>query len=76
MPAGVTVSGVWDDGSTGTCTTDVFARCAVSRGGIPRKTSSARFTVTVATHSSFGFSPGANHDPDGDSNGTTMVVRR
>ena len=74
--AGVTVTGVWDDGSPGTCTTDGYGRCSVSRGATPPKMSSVSFTVTGATHSSFVFSPGSNHDPDGDSNGTTMVIRR
>ena len=74
--AWVTVSGVWDDGSPGTCFTDENGRCSVSRGGIPRKTSSASFTVTGATHASFVFSPGANHDADRDSTGTTIVIRR
>ena len=74
--AGVAVSGVWDDGSTSTCTTDGSGRCSVSRGGIARKSSSASFTVTSATRSSFVFSPGANHDAEQDSNGTTIVIRR
>lgn len=74
--AGVGVSGVWDDGSPSTCTTDESGRCSVSRAGVPRKISSASFTVTGANRSSFVFSPGANHDPDGDSNGTTVVIRR
>jgi Tol biopolymer transport system component len=74
--AGVEVSGVWADGSPATCTTDGSGRCAVSRAGIPRKTSSIGFTVTSATHSSFVFSPGASHDADGDSNGTAIVIRR
>ena len=43
---GVMVSGVWDDGSSGMCFTDGSGRCSVSRGGIPRKMSSASFTVT------------------------------
>jgi hypothetical protein len=73
---GVTVSGVWDDGSPGMCVTDGFGRCSVSWGGIPRKLSSASFTVTGATQASFVFSPGANHDPDRDSNGTVIVIKR
>jgi Tol biopolymer transport system component len=76
IAGGVMVSGVWDDGSPGTCLTDGNGRCSVSRGGMPRKMSSASFTVTGAAHSSFVFSPGANHDPDRDSNGTTIVIRR
>jgi len=73
---GVMVSGAWDDGSPGTCVTDGSGRCSVSRGGIPRKISSASFTVTGAIHASFVFSPGANHDPDRDSDRTTIVIRR
>ena len=73
---GVTVSGRWDDGSTATCTTNGSGRCAVSRAGIPRKTSSVSFTVTSATHPSLVFKPGSNHDADGDGNGTTIVIRR
>jgi Tol biopolymer transport system component len=76
VAGGVMVSGVWDDGSPGICVTDGYGRCSVSRGVIPRKMSSASFTVTGAAHSSFAFSPGANHDPDRDSNGTTIVTRR
>jgi Tol biopolymer transport system component/PKD repeat protein len=74
--AGVEVSGVWADGFPATCTTDASGRCSVGRPGMPRKTSSASFTVTGATHSSLVFSPGSNHDADGDSNGTTIVIRR
>jgi hypothetical protein len=73
---GVTVTGTWDDGSTATCTTNGSGRCAVSRAGILRKTSSVSFTVTSATHPTFVFSPGSNHDVEGDSNGTTIVIRR
>jgi PKD repeat protein len=74
--AGLTVTGVWNDGAAGTCTTDGYGRCSVSRGATPPKMSSVSFRVTGATHSSFVFSSGANHDPDGDSNGTTIVIRR
>ena len=76
IAGGVAVSGVWDDGSAGMCFTDGSGRCSVSRGGIPRKISSVSFTVTGAIHASFVFSPGANHDPDRDSNGTTLVIKR
>ena len=33
--AGVTVTGVWDDGAAGTCTTDGYGRCSMSRGATP-----------------------------------------
>ena len=44
--------------------------------GLPPQMSSVSFTVTGATHSSFVLNPGANYDPDRDSNGTTIVIRR
>ncbi|HXG56599.1 MAG TPA: PKD domain-containing protein, partial [Vicinamibacterales bacterium] len=73
---GVTVSGAWNDGSSGTCTIDSAGRCQLSRSGIPRTASTASFTVTSANHSLFVVKPAGNHDPDGDSNGTTITVKR
>ncbi|MDQ3417575.1 MAG: PKD domain-containing protein [Acidobacteriota bacterium] len=73
---GVTVSGAWNDGSSGTCTTDSAGRCRLSRSGIPRTARTASFTVTSANHSLFVFKPAGNHDPDRDSNGTTITVKR
>jgi hypothetical protein len=32
------------------------------------------FTITNMTRSGFSYAPGSNHDPDGDSTGTTIVV--
>ena len=74
--AGVQITGVWDDGATSTCVTDESGRCFVNRAALPRKSSSASFRVTDANRYPFVFRPGANHDADGDSNGTTIVVRR
>ena len=71
----VTVSGVWSDGSPGTCTTSSWGGCEMLKEGI-RKGTSVSFTVTGATHYARTFAAAANHDSDGDSNGTTIVVRR
>ena len=44
-----TVSGVWDDGATGSCTTDGNGLCSASKSGICKKTVSvATTTPTVA----------------------------
>jgi hypothetical protein len=34
------------------------------------------FTVTAVTHPVMQYAPFLNHDPDGDSNGTTIVISR
>jgi Tol biopolymer transport system component/chitodextrinase len=68
------VSGYWTGGSTGSCTTDSDGKCTVSRSGIPKTTSSVSFTVTNVARVTFVYKPASNHDPDGDSNGTTVTV--
>ena len=72
--AGASVSGTWSSGGTGSCTTDSTGRCTISRASLPRKTASVTFTVTIVTSSAFTYAPGSNHDPDADSNGTTVTV--
>lgn len=74
--SGALVSGSWSNGATGaaSCTTDASGACSVSTGGIAKRTSSALFSVTGATHSSLAYGSVANHDPDGDSNGTSITV--
>src|SRR4029078_5919831 len=44
--ANAVVSGAWNGGSTGSCTTTASGRCTVSRAGISRNTGSVTFTVT------------------------------
>jgi Tol biopolymer transport system component len=70
------VSGAWNDGSISSCTTNANGQCAVSRSGILKKTNSVSFTVTNVSRATFVYEPAANHDPDGDSNGTTVSVSR
>ena len=74
--AGVAMSGSWNDGAAGSCTTNASGQCAVSRSGIPKNTNGASFTVTSVARSPFTYSAGGNHEPDGDSNGTTITVTR
>jgi len=74
--ANAVVSAAWSGGSTGSCTTNASGRCAVSRTGIPKSTGSVSFTVTNVALGTFVYKPASNHDPDGDSNGTTIGVAK
>ena len=74
--ANAMVSGSWTDGTSGSCTTSVSGRCVVSRSGIRKTTSSMSFSVTNVARAPFVYKPESNHDPDGDSNGTTVSVNR
>jgi hypothetical protein len=72
--SGVTVAGTWSDGATATGT------CKTTTGGcqvkldLPKTTATVRFTVTSLTFAGHVNDPAANHDPDGDSDGTTILV--
>jgi protocatechuate 3,4-dioxygenase beta subunit len=76
--AGVTVSGAWSNGASGSgsCVTNASGQCSVSKTGTRSTVNSVTFTVTNATHSSLTYQPAANHDPDGDSNGTVITVNK
>lgn len=72
---GVTVTGTWNGGSSATCVTGTAGTCSVSRrfGG---RVTSVTFAVAGLSLSGYTYGSGANHDPDGDSNGTSIVVLR
>jgi hypothetical protein len=74
--AGATVTGAFSNGGTGTrnCTTGPGGICTVTRAKL--RGSSVTFTVTSVTHATLAYVSGANHDADGDSNGTVIVVPR
>ena len=71
-----TVNGSWSGGYSGSasCITDSTGRCSVTTGAINSKTSSATFTVNTVSHATLTYQSAANHDPDGDSNGTQITV--
>ena len=57
------------------CTTTAGGTCEVSvmvSDSVPSLT----FTVTGLSKGGFSYDPGANHDPDTDSNGTVIVVNQ
>ena len=74
--SGVTVNGAWNDGTAASCVTAEYGTCSVVKDAILRKTGTVTFSVIGATHSMLPYAPAGNHDPDRDSNGTTIVVKR
>lgn len=76
--ANATVSGAWSSGASGSasCTTNSNGTCSVQETRISRRTASVDFTVNNVTASGLTYNPGANTDPDGDSNGTTITVNQ
>jgi PKD repeat protein len=71
-----TVSGSWSTGGTGSCITSGNGKCTVSKSGISRNIGSVTFTVGNVTHATFSYKAGDNHEPDGDSNGTSIAMNR
>ena len=76
--ANATVTGKWSNGATGTvsCTTNSNGQCTVSKTGIRKGKSSVTFTVNNVTRATFTYVSANNHDPDGDSNGTRIIVHK
>jgi hypothetical protein len=76
--ANAVLTGSWSNGATGTasCTTDATGRCSVSKAGLAKRTSSVTFSVTNVAPSVGTYSSSANHDPESDSNGTAITVRK
>jgi serine protease len=66
-----------DKGATGTasCTTASDGWCSVSESFRNRE-SPVDFTVTDVSHADLTYSSSDNHDPDGDSDGTTITVSK
>jgi hypothetical protein len=73
-----TVNGNWSNGASGSavCVTNSSGACDVAVSGIPKRTKDVTFSVSNITHATLSYNPAANTDPDGDSNGTTIVVSR
>jgi len=78
--ANMSVSGSWSSGGGGTCTTAGNGRCTITRSNIKGNEASTIFTVTdvIDASGSYGYAPSdpdaPDHDPDGDSNGTTISI--
>ena len=71
----VLVSGRWSNGQIASCWTDSAGQCFVT-GPYVRGNDAPSFTVDNLSHEALAYSASANHDVDGDSNGTTLNVFR
>jgi len=78
LVANAVVTGKWSNGTTGTvsCTTNSSGVCTVSKTGLSAKTASVTFSVTGVSATGLTYTSTSNHDPDTDSNGTTIVVTK
>ncbi|HKZ85437.1 MAG TPA: hypothetical protein VJ793_17515 [Anaerolineae bacterium] len=74
--ANAVVSGSWSVGGTSQCTTTGSGQCTVNRNNINKNASSVTFTVTNVVRGSDTYNSVANHDPDGDSNGTLITINK
>lgn len=77
--SGAVVTGTWSDGASGSasCTTGSTGACTVQKTKLPRASvASVTFTVTSVTRSGSVYASGSNHDPDGDSTGSSILVLR
>jgi hypothetical protein len=74
----VTVMGTWSDGTSGSgsCVTDISGSCQVVSGNIKNRYSDVAFAVTDLIISSNTYNASANHDLDGDSDGTMITILR
>jgi hypothetical protein len=71
------VSASWHDGTTTICITNLKGECTVLRyfpGSKPPASLTVSLTVTGVTREYYAYTPAANHDPDADSNGSTISV--
>ena len=76
--ANATVTGAWSNGASGTssCTTASNGQCTVTKSNLSRGRSSVTFTVNNVTRATSTYTSANNHDPDGGSNGTGIVVAK
>ena len=77
--SGATISYSWSGGFSGTdtCVTNGSGQCpTVTTGGIKKKNGTATLTVTDIVHGSLSYTSAANHDPDNDSDGTSITINK
>jgi thermitase len=74
--AGAVVTGSWGDGASGsaTCTTGTSGTCVVVSDPVRKREGNVTFTVDSIAAGGLSYAAGQNHNPDGDSNGTMIVV--
>ena len=76
---GAVIRGTWSGGFSATvlCTTDSNGICRVTTAAIANKEKTAVFTVDGVEHwLQLPYKAGDNHDPDNDSNGRSISIKR
>jgi FtsP/CotA-like multicopper oxidase with cupredoxin domain len=78
--SGAVVTGSWDTGNsqeqTTSCTTGTNGTCTVQSGRNTTSVMTRTFSVTSITKAAYTYASAANHDPDGDSTGTSITVAK
>lgn len=75
--SGAFVSAQWSTGApAGPAMTDANGTCTFTLNSINKQISSVALTITNVDYAGAIYSAAANHDPDGDSNGTRITVSR
>ncbi|HZD57295.1 MAG TPA: right-handed parallel beta-helix repeat-containing protein [Anaerolineales bacterium] len=74
--AGVVVSGAWSGGFTGTaqCLTSSQGLCSLASGAIQNRDKSVTFVVSSLSLADYTYTPADNHDRNGDSDGTNIII--
>jgi WD40 repeat protein len=76
---GAAVTGTWSVGTRSTCTTGdagSSGTCAVVLAGLKQSVPAVTFTVTAVTLTGYAYDPAANHDVDGNSDGTAITINK
>jgi hypothetical protein len=71
-----TINGTWSDGYTGSCLTDVTGYCTITSSKIASGANTITFTISNVAYSSSLYRATDNHDPDGDSDGSSITVQK
>lgn len=76
--SGVTVSGSWSNGATGTasCTTDTSGVCLVTKNNMKLSVSRVTFSITNLVKTGYTYLQANNHDVDGGCDGTIIKVTK
>ena len=76
--SGALVTGTLSGAATGSrsCTTSGSGTCQISVSNLRKRDASVTFTVTGITASGATYTSGSNHDVDGGTNGTSVVITK
>jgi len=73
---GATITGYWSTGGSSSCVTNSLGQCTVSKNNLQGGQASIAFTVDSISYSAHNYQPAGNHDPDGDSDGSEVIITK